>query len=84
MAGTGEAAEAARRVGEALRAPVVLAGREVFVSASIGVAVADPTTDPAVARPADLLREADTAMYEAKREGKRSRAGSDDAGPRDS
>lgn len=82
VAGAGEADEAARRVGETLRAPVFLAGRKVSVSASIGVAVTDLGWVPA-GSPADLLREADAAMYQAKREGKRRRAGSDDAGPRD-
>ncbi len=77
-----EAQEAALRVGEALRVPVVLAGLEVSVSASVGAALADPSADPTGVRPADLLREADAAMYEAKREGKARRGDSDEAGTR--
>ncbi len=61
-----QAARAARRVVETLAQPVMLAGQEVFVSASIGI----------VLYPRDggdldtLLKNADVAMYHAKSEGR--------------
>jgi diguanylate cyclase (GGDEF)-like protein len=48
-----------------LSRPMDVAGEEVVVSASIGVAVSSP-----VASPADLLAGADAAMYAAKRRGR--------------
>jgi diguanylate cyclase (GGDEF)-like protein/PAS domain S-box-containing protein len=57
-----EAESAARRLQRALQAPILVAGCEVTISASVGVAV------PAESDSADqLLREADRRMYEAKR-----------------
>ncbi len=52
----------AERIHQALAAPHDLDGTEVFASASIGVALGDAH----YARPDDLLRDADTAMYRAK------------------
>ena len=60
-----EANVVAERLGEALRAPIVIDGRELFVSFSIGIAVADPEAETADS----LLRNADLAMYRAKSEG---------------
>jgi len=54
----------ANRVTRALRVPVCLGGREVFLSASVGV-VSATTRGNAV----DMLRDADTAMYQAKAQG---------------
>ena len=53
------------RLSEAMRRPFMLGGNEVHVNASIGIATAagDETAD-------DLLRNADVAMYSAKRKGK--------------
>ncbi len=54
------------RILERLEAPIALQGEEVTVTASVGVALStsdDPT-------PADLMREADAAMYRTKRSGK--------------
>ena len=65
------AATLARRLVEVLEAPFVLDGREVTVGASIGVALRAPTRWE-LPDPSDedaLLREADTAMYAAKRTG---------------
>jgi diguanylate cyclase (GGDEF)-like protein len=63
--GLGEAEAVARRIAAAVAEPVQLAGREVFVSASIGVALAG------VADGADaLLAQADRAMYLAKQRGR--------------
>jgi len=56
----------AERVQEALSAAFDLDGTEVFVSASIGVAAGAPS----YARPEEVLRDADTAMYRAKDQGR--------------
>ncbi|MEX5720467.1 putative bifunctional diguanylate cyclase/phosphodiesterase [Geodermatophilus maliterrae] len=55
----------ARRIEEALAAPVVIDGRAVHVSASIGVAVSRGERDSR-----GLLRDADTAAYWAKARGR--------------
>lgn len=61
----GEAEAAAERMLTALRRPFVLAGQELFVTASVGVA-----TFPSDGVDAEtLLKNADTAMYAAKRTG---------------
>jgi diguanylate cyclase (GGDEF)-like protein len=52
----------AERVIAALREPFTVLGREVFVSASIGIAYGQADAQ-------DLLRNADVAMYRAKRSG---------------
>ena len=56
----------AMRIQDALKAPVAIAGREVFTSASIGIAFAGRDYDS----PEDIMRDADTAMYHAKSRGK--------------
>ncbi|HET7030558.1 MAG TPA: EAL domain-containing protein [Candidatus Limnocylindrales bacterium] len=61
-----QAIAAADRVLGALRQPFELAGHQVVVSASIGIAFGSAGRD----RPEDLLRSADTALYEAKAHGK--------------
>jgi diguanylate cyclase (GGDEF)-like protein len=54
------------RIQEALRAPFSIGGREVFTSASIGIAFGPAQyTDPDA-----IMRDADTAMYHAKSRGK--------------
>ena len=53
----------AMRILNGLRAPLSIAGRDVFISASIGIAM-----DAATA--GDMIRDADLAMYRAKAEGK--------------
>ena len=60
-----EAVGVAERITEELRWPFILEGRELYVAASIGVALGDARTHD----PDGLLREADTAMYRAKGEG---------------
>lgn len=58
-----DAIEAAHRVHAVLKAPIVLNGHEIFITASIGIALgAEHYTDPD-----QLLRDADIAMYRAKR-----------------
>ena len=56
----------ALRIQDALKAPVMIGGREVFTSASIGVAFAGREYNS----PEDIMRDADTAMYHAKSRGK--------------
>ena len=60
-----EATVIAERVQHALREPFHLDGRELVVAASIGIALADQD-----AAPADVMRDADVAMYRAKADGK--------------
>ncbi len=55
----------AARIGVAMAEPFVLSGKELDVSASIGIAFAGPGND----LPERLLRDADVAMYQAKRKG---------------
>lgn len=57
----GGATGVAERLVEACRAPVMLGGREVLVTASVGLAIAGPGDDSET-----LLRNADAAMYAAK------------------
>jgi diguanylate cyclase (GGDEF)-like protein len=61
-----EALELADRVAEALREPVRIEGRELFVTASTGVAVSTNAGET----PSTLLRHADAAMYRAKESGR--------------
>jgi len=61
-----DAVRVAERIHERLTAPINLGGHEVFVTASIGIAVLTPEYE----RPEDLLRDADTAMYRAKSSGR--------------
>ena len=60
-----ELAMLAEQVRRSLRAPINIAGQEIVLTASIGIALYDgPDEDPA-----ELLREAEIAMYRAKRGG---------------
>ena len=60
------ASNIADRIAEALRLPLTLGNRTLFVSASIGVSQSGLSQ----AQAGDLLREADIAMYQAKNGGK--------------
>jgi len=63
----GEALQIAERLGAAVASrPVTLAGRELVVTVSIGVAFATHSGQ----RPESLLRDADAAMYQAKERGR--------------
>lgn len=55
-----------QRILESLQTPFEVAGREVFTSPSIGIAFSTEASEQAN----ELLRQADTAMYEAKRKGR--------------
>jgi diguanylate cyclase (GGDEF)-like protein/PAS domain S-box-containing protein len=61
-----DAKRAADRMMKALAPPFILGGKEVFTSVSIGIAL----SNSAYEQPEDILRDADTAMYRAKSQGK--------------
>lgn len=61
-----DAKKAADRLMKELTSPFILAGKEVFTSVSIGIALSNPSYE----EPEDILRDADTAMYRAKSLGK--------------
>lgn len=63
--GPEEAASVAERVIQEFKRPLVLAGKEIFTSVSIGIALGDARQKA----PEDLLRDADTAMYRVKEGG---------------
>jgi diguanylate cyclase (GGDEF)-like protein/PAS domain S-box-containing protein len=65
ISGIEAATQVADRVIALLRQPFQVAGREVFLTTSIGIAIgSDPSFEPG-----DLLRHADQAMYRAKAAG---------------
>lgn len=69
LADEAEAVAIAERIGRALSRPISIAGMEHYITASIGIAVADPRSG----KPADaesLVRDADAAMYRAKESGR--------------
>lgn len=66
LEGPAMAQELARRVLAALGAPMMIAGRELFPTASIGIAMWHPRYQ----RGEEMLRDADAAMYRAKGEGR--------------
>ena len=60
----------AERIAATLSVPLVVSGREVFTTASLGIACENGATLGAGRTPDDLVRDADTAMYQAKTQGK--------------
>jgi diguanylate cyclase (GGDEF)-like protein/PAS domain S-box-containing protein len=64
--GASDATRVAERLQELVREKVEVAGREVFTSASVGVALSSPSYK----HPEEILRDADTAMYRAKAAGR--------------
>jgi diguanylate cyclase (GGDEF)-like protein/PAS domain S-box-containing protein len=60
-----ELAMLAEQVRRSLRSPISIAGQEISLTASIGISLYDGPDDD----PAELLREAEIAMYRAKRSG---------------
>jgi diguanylate cyclase (GGDEF)-like protein len=66
VAGDEWATTMARRIIDRLRAPFVIDGQEAFIDASVGIAF---NTEPEVGAQA-LIRNADLAMYQAKKDGK--------------
>jgi diguanylate cyclase (GGDEF)-like protein/PAS domain S-box-containing protein len=65
LSGRDEAGVVADRMLSTLTAPFTFDDRELYLSASIGIAMA-----PAKATPDEVIRDADAAMYRAKAEGK--------------
>jgi diguanylate cyclase (GGDEF)-like protein len=61
-----DAERVAERILEALRSPMSIAGRDIVVSASVGIAVGGPE----ITQASTILANADIAMYSAKAEGK--------------
>ena len=61
-----EATNMCRRIQEKLQSPFNLSGHEVFTTTSIGIALSSTGYD----HPENMLRDADTAMYRAKAQGK--------------
>ena len=61
-----EALNMAKRIQEKLQSPFNLSGHEVFTTTSIGIALSSTGYD----HPENMLRDADTAMYRAKAQGK--------------
>ncbi len=61
-----DAIQAAERIREHLSAPFNLSGHEVFISASIGIALNQAASE----QPDEIIRNADTAMYRAKDQGR--------------
>ncbi|MBA2278191.1 MAG: diguanylate cyclase [Chloroflexia bacterium] len=72
-----EAVGVARRILTEMTVPIQLADHEVVASLSIGFA----TSSHDLARPDDLMRAADAALYRAKAEGKGRMAGFDELAP---
>jgi diguanylate cyclase (GGDEF)-like protein/PAS domain S-box-containing protein len=63
--GAKDAEQIARRLLEAISAPIRLSGIELSVTASIGITLSAPTSTTM-----ELIRNADTAMYRAKQNGR--------------
>jgi diguanylate cyclase (GGDEF)-like protein len=61
-----EATQMAKRIQDKLDSPFNLSGHEVFTTTSIGIALSSTGYD----YPENMLRDADTAMYRAKAQGK--------------
>src|SRR5918997_717566 len=61
-----DAVQVAQRIAKALGTPITLAGRQMVVSTSMGIALCEDAN----CEPDTLLRNSDVAMYHAKAEGK--------------
>lgn len=62
----GDAIHCAKRIIQALQLPLQAEGKDIFITPSIGIVIGTSEYD----QPADLLRDADIAMYYAKNSGK--------------
>ncbi len=65
-----QAADVAERIMQMLEEPFVLDGKEVFVRASVGIAVSEQAAGTGEEAAEALMRNADVAMYMAKEKGK--------------
>jgi diguanylate cyclase (GGDEF)-like protein/PAS domain S-box-containing protein len=63
ISGINEATRVAERIHELLSLKFVIGDKDVYATASIGIAV---SSEPRYEKPGDLLRDADMAMYRAK------------------
>ncbi|MBR8837913.1 MAG: diguanylate cyclase [Stigonema ocellatum SAG 48.90 = DSM 106950] len=61
-----DATNVAQRIQDTLKLPLHLNGHEILITASIGIALSSSHYD----QPENLLRDADTAMYDSKKQGK--------------
>ena len=61
-----DAVDVANGIIQALRDPITVRRREIFITASVGIALGDAAT---YGRSEDLLRQSDIALYEAKSKG---------------
>ena len=65
-ASAADAVEVAQQIVSQLSLPVVINGQDIFTSCSLGIVTADASHTS----PEDLLRDADVAMYAAKKQGR--------------
>lgn len=65
-----DALHVAERIGERFEPAFDLGNHEIFVTSSIGIAINDPSPDMEPVLAHELVRNADLAMYRAKRQGK--------------
>jgi diguanylate cyclase (GGDEF)-like protein/PAS domain S-box-containing protein len=66
ISGPADVNRATTRIHQEIETPFTIEGQEIFTSASIGVAIAGPDYDT----PEQIIRDADTAMYRAKAQGR--------------
>ena len=64
--GPADVTRATRRIHDEIATPFVIEGQEIFTSASIGVTIAGPEYE----KQEQIIRDADTAMYRAKAQGR--------------
>ena len=65
-----QAADVADRIMQMLEVPFALEGKEVFIRASVGIAVSESAGEGGEEASEALMRNADVAMYMAKEKGK--------------
>ncbi|HUJ12833.1 MAG TPA: diguanylate cyclase, partial [Thermoanaerobaculia bacterium] len=66
ITGPADVTRATKRIHDEIAAPFTIEGQEIFTSASIGVTIAGPDYET----PEQVVRDADTAMYRAKAQGR--------------
>jgi EAL domain-containing protein (putative c-di-GMP-specific phosphodiesterase class I) len=66
ISGAGDVTRAVTRIHDAIAEPFDVEGQEIFASASIGITIAGAEYD----QPEQIIRDADTAMYRAKAQGR--------------